>query len=271
MKCKICGGPSNKVFTKKVLYKYDVDYYQCTDCDFGQTENPFWLQEAYVSSMNLSDTGVMLRSERLSKITTSLIFFFFNIKGKYLDYAGGLGVFTRSMRDIGFDFYWHDPYTKNEVARGFEGSLSSKYVAVTTFESFEHFEDPCSELEKILELTDTIIFTTDLVLSNPLDEHWWYLAPEHGQHISFHSKKSLTIMAQNYGLAYYNFKNVHILTKKKQSILQLFSGFKYFKHLLYVSYFICIPFLKSKSVEDMNSFYKTKKEQEAELTDLNVR
>ncbi len=41
----------------------------------------------------------------------------------FLDYAGGYGVFTRLMRDIGFDFYWHDPYTQNLFANGFEKDI----------------------------------------------------------------------------------------------------------------------------------------------------
>jgi hypothetical protein len=255
MNCKICASPTQKVFSKKVLYKYDVAYYQCPACEFGQTEKPYWLDEAYMSSMNLSDTGVMLRSERMSKICTSLICLFLRRNGKFLDYAGGYGVFTRAMRDIGFDYYWHDPYTKNLIARGFDGRLDMRYEAVTTFESFEHFDDPMAELETILKLTDTIILTTDLA-SAPMPNDWWYLAPEHGQHIAFHSKKSFKVMAAKFGLHYYNTRNVHVLTKKKFGFLaSAFFKFPFAKHLLYAGYFLFSPFLKSKSVDDMNSFY----------------
>jgi len=257
MTCKICGSESKKVFSTKVLYKYDVDYFQCTQCEFGQTEKPYWLEEAYVSSMNLSDTGVMLRCERMSKICTSLICMFFNRKAKYIDYAGGYGVFTRAMRDIGFDYYWHDPYTANVIARGFEGSLEARYEAVSTFESFEHFEFPLDEVEKILKLSDTIILTTDLVPDVPMRADWWYIAAEHGQHIAFHSKKSFKIMADKFGLNYYNTRNVHILTKKKLGLFaSAFFAFPFAKHLLYVGYFMFSPFLKSRSVSDMNSFYE---------------
>lgn len=255
MNCKICESNTQKIFEARVLYKYNVDYYRCTVCGFMQTENPYWLDEAYISSMNLSDTGIMLRTERMSKIMTSLICLFFNRNGTFLDYAGGLGVFTRSMRDIGFNFYWDDPYTKNEVARGFEGSLDRRYDLVTTFESFEHFNDPMAEVARILELTDTIILTTDLVPNN-VDKNWWYVAPEHGQHIAFHTKKSFRAMEAKYGLHYYNAKNIHILTKKKLGIIsRIFLSFRYAKEFLYLGYYFFSPFLKSKSVSDMNSFY----------------
>lgn len=257
MKCKICQNETNEIFNAVVLYKYNVQYYQCKNCGFGQTEKPYWLEEAYVSPMNLSDTGVVFRSERLSKIVTSLICLFFNKKGTFLDYAGGLGVFTRQMRDIGFNFLWQDPYTKNELARGFEGDLESKYDIVTTFESFEHFENPIEEIEKILKLSDTIILTTDLI-SIPAPEHskWWYYASEHGQHVAFHSKESFKLIAKKYNLHYHNMMNVHILTKKKIGFFgSIFLKFKFSKHLLYLGYFVFAPFLKSKSIEDMNSFY----------------
>jgi hypothetical protein len=257
MDCKICGGETTIIFNTKVLYKYDVNYFQCRSCGFGQTENPYWLQEAYISSMNLSDTGVMYRCERMSKITTSLLFLFFNSKGKFLDYAGGFGVFTRQMRDIGFDYYWHDPYTKNEIARGFDGSLTAKYDVVTTFESFEHFENPIEEIEKIVKLTDTIILTTDLI-SKPAPAHsdWWYYASEHGQHVSFYSKDSFQVIAAKFGMKYHNISNVHILTKRKISFVGTqFLRFKFAKHLLYFAFCFFNPFLKTKAIDDMNSFY----------------
>lgn len=257
MNCKICQSPSIKIFNAKLLYKYDVAYFQCTKCGFGQTEKPYWLDEAYISSMNLSDTGVMYRSERMSKITTTLLCLFFNTKGAFLDYAGGFGVFTRQMRDIGFDYYWHDPYTKNELARGFEGDLNKKYEVVTTFESFEHFEYPMEEVAKILKLTDTIILTTDLIsIPAPSHSQWWYYGSEHGQHIAFHSKESFKVMASKFGLHYHNAMNVHILTKKKIGFLGTqFLKFKYAKHLLYLGFFFINPYLKTKSLDDMNSFY----------------
>jgi len=260
MNCKICQNETSKIFDAIVLYKYEVSYFQCPKCGFAQTEKPYWLDEAYESSMNLSDTGVMFRSERMSKITTSLITLFFNSKGIFLDYAGGLGVFTRQMRDIGFNYYWQDPYTKNVLARGFEGDLNKKYELVTTFESFEHFEEPLDEVEKILKLTDTIILTTDLISKKaPKHENWWYYGSEHGQHIAFHSKDSFKVMATKFGLHYHNMMNVHILTRKKIGFIgTTFLKFKFAKHILYLGFFFINPFLKSKSIEDMNSFYSKK-------------
>lgn len=260
MTCKICNNTTSKIFNAQVLYKYDVDYFQCSRCGFAQTQQPHWLQEAYISSMNLSDTGVMYRSERMSKITTSIICLFLNKKGVFLDYAGGLGVFTRAMRDIGFNYFWNDPYTKNELARGFEGSLDQQYDAVTTFESFEHFVEPLEEIEKMLKLTDTIILTTDLI-SIPAPKHsdWWYYCSEHGQHLSFYSIKSFKTIAKKFDLYYYNAMNVHVLSKKKLGLFgSLLFKLPIAKHILYLGFFVFNPFLKSKAFDDMNSFYQKK-------------
>ena len=117
--CKICGHEVAKIFEKKILNKYQVGYFQCPNCEFIQTEKPYWLDEAYKDPINASDTGLISRNIYLSRLTSLLIFFFFDKTGCFLDFAGGYGIFTRLMRDIGFDFLWQDPFTTNLFAKGF--------------------------------------------------------------------------------------------------------------------------------------------------------
>ena len=62
MKCKICGENSPKIFEKKVLVKYEVSYHQCSNCQFVQTEESFWLDEAYKSAITSLDIGILLRN-----------------------------------------------------------------------------------------------------------------------------------------------------------------------------------------------------------------
>jgi len=256
MKCKICESQSDAAFTTAILKKYEVSYYECTQCGFVQTEQPYWLEEAYANPINVSDTGIVLRNQRLSQITTSLIFLFFNRKEKFVDYAGGYGLFTRMMRDIGFDFYWSDPYTQNLVARTFEMEAGKKYHLATSFESFEHFERPVLEVAKILEITDNIILSTEL-LPNPIPKvsDWWYYGTEHGQHISLYTKKAFIELARQFNLHYYSLDNVHLLTKAVLPIHgRLLFQFRYAKHVLYVLSFLIGVFIKSKTQEDMNKF-----------------
>lgn len=251
--CKICDTATNYVFEAKILNKYIVKYYQCPNCEFVQTEKPYWLKEAYENPMNYTDTGIMLRNKRLSRITTTIICFFFNKNSPSLDYAGGYGVFTRMMRDRGFDFYWSDPYTQNALARGFEALPNMHFEQVTTFESFEHFDEPMTEIKKIAEISKNIIFSTEpLPKTLPAIDDWWYYATEHGQHIAFYSTKTLNIIAGKIGVHYYNIGNVHFFSQKKLGAASsFFIKLPYAKHLLYIlSAIVSLP-LKSKTMEDM--------------------
>ena len=150
-KCKVCNSESKKVHSGKILNKYNINYFQCTNCGFVQSENPYWLKEAYSSAISLSDTGIMSRNIMFSKLTTVIFSILLNRNASFLDFGGGYGILTRLMRDKGFNFYWHDQYAKNLVARGFEGkTIEKKYEAITSFENFEHFENPIEEIEKFL-------------------------------------------------------------------------------------------------------------------------
>lgn len=215
MKCKICCVENEAFFSVKLMTKYDVDYFHCSECGFVQTEEPFWLEEAYSRPINLTDTGYMVRNLFYAKRLTVLLFLLFGRKAKFLDYAGGYGVFVRLMRDIGFDFYWDDKFTQNLFSSGFEWDDAARIDAVTSFEAFEHFADPISEIESLLKISDTIIFSTEL-LPDPLPKStgWWYYGLDHGQHISFYSEKTFNYIAEKYGLHYYRMGSLHILTNK---------------------------------------------------------
>lgn len=223
MKCNICLSETKQIFTSKILNKHTVKYFHCAHCGFLQTEEPFWLDEAYSNPINNSDTGYLHRNLFLSQKLTILLSLFFNIKEKYLDYAGGYGVFVRLMRDIGFDYYWDDKFTTNLFARGFEFNNNFKIEAITTFESFEHFDKPNEEIEKLLQFSRNIIFSIELLPQPiPKPEEWWYYGQEHGQHISFYSEKTFKFISDKYKLNYYNLGCLHILTEKKLSNLKLF-------------------------------------------------
>ena len=218
MNCRICNTVAEPAFISKVLDKYDVKYFKCNNCGFLFAEEPYWLKEAYEQAINLSDTGLMSRNLYFSQIVSVLVYFNFRKDAKFLDYAGGYGVFTRLMRDIGFDFYWHDPYTQNLLANGFEHFSDDKasFELLTAFEVFEHLLDPITEIKKMLELTDSIILSTTILPEEiPDPNNWWYYGFEHGQHISFYSNKTFQVIAEQLQLNYYQVDNLHLLTRKK--------------------------------------------------------
>ena len=156
----------------------------------------------------------MQRNLNLSKKLTIILRLFFDKHAKFLDYAGGYGVFVRLMRDAGFDYYWDDKFTTNIFARGFEYNKEA-IEGITTFESFEHFVNPLEEIEKMLKITKTIIFSTELLPANiPEPKDWWYYGLDHGQHISFFNEYTFQFIANKYGLNYYNLGGLQLLTDK---------------------------------------------------------
>ncbi len=260
-KCKICNTKTDKIFQTRILDKYDINYFKCSNCKFVQTEKVFWLEEAYKNPMNYTDTGVMLRNIRFSKIVTSIILLFFKKNYVFLDYAGGYGVFTRLMRDIGFDFYWNDPYTKNVLSRGFEQKKNVKYDVVTTFESFEHFDEPLKEIEGILDISKNIIFSTELIPDKTPDPNiWWYYGKEHGQHIALYSNDTLQYIANKYNLNFYSLGNIHFFSERKLNILSsLFLKIKYSKHILYLLSYPLQLSLTTKTMTDMEDLKRISK------------
>ena len=255
IECRVCGGASAFHFSAMILNKYDINYYHCDNCFFLQTEKPFWLNEAYSESINISDTGIMLRNINLSRITTLIIFFFYNKNKIFLDFAGGYGILTRILRDIGFDFYWMDKFSENIVARGFEHKSTKHYELVTAFEALEHFEFPILEIERILELTDTILISTDLTSDEiKKSSDWWYYGLEHGQHISFFNKKTLKSIAEKYHMYLYtNNSSVHLLTRKKINKYLFWLILKL--NRLRLSFFISF-LLSPRTGSDMNEIIK---------------
>ena len=218
MKCKICNNQTKKAFTSKILGKYNIDYFKCYNCGFIQTEKPFWLKEAYENSITTEDTGLIDRNIYFSNILPTIINYFFDKSANFLDYAGGYGIFTSLMRNKRFNFYTTDKYTKNILAKGFEYKKEI-IKAITCFECFEHFEDPLKEIEKMLKLSNNIIFSTRLTSKEIPEKNWDYFGFNHGQHISFYSKKTLKYIAKAYNLNLYSNQNLHVLTKQKLNSL----------------------------------------------------
>jgi 2-polyprenyl-3-methyl-5-hydroxy-6-metoxy-1,4-benzoquinol methylase len=136
--------------------------------------------------------------------------------------AGGYGMLTRLMRDIGFDFYWSDFYCENILAKGFDASTTTnQFCVITAFEVLEHVYDPIEFIQKSMKDagTSTIIFSTCLFSGDPpKPESWWYYSFETGQHISFYQVKTLEFISNKLSLYFYSHGNIHMLTA--QPIIQ---------------------------------------------------
>ena len=211
--CKICGGSMSLFDNATIMNKYDIKYYRCQQCGLITTEEPFWSEESYSSAITDSDIGMIGRNIMLSTQISAIIKAFYNQKSLFLDYGGGYGIFTRMMRDKGFDFEWYDAYCDNIFARGHE-KKHDKYDIITCFEMFEHVYEPGKLIEELSDLADTILFSTELNdYANPhaLGD-WWYYGLDHGQHVSIYTAKALEALARRVNKNYYTCGNIHIFT-----------------------------------------------------------
>ena len=221
--CKICNQASNKFDANVILNKYDVNYWHCPKCGFVQTDDPFWIEEAYrtfygyecSSEMSFSFFKTTLIQNNIENANILCFFMRFIPNGICMDFGGGKGVLTRIMRDYGFDFYHYDKYCENEFAIGFEADISKKYTLVTAFEVFEHFSNPLEEIDELMNMTDVLFFSTCLITPDPpLIKDWRYYDPNSGRHISFYSLKTLNFLAKKFGCQLLtNGYNLHILSK----------------------------------------------------------
>lgn len=216
--CPICHSQTTEErFRATVLKKHIASYHFCTHCEFLFVPQPTWLEEAYAQAINTTDTGILQRNLELSQATAILLYCCFPHDGRYLDFAGGYGLLTRLMRDIGFDFYWHDRYCENLFAQGFVGDLeNARYDLATCFEVLEHLEEPIRELQTMLTVTDSVFFrTTQLPDPIPAPGIWHYYAPEHGQHIAFYRWRTFEVMAEKLGCRIYRFgHHLGLLTRR---------------------------------------------------------
>jgi hypothetical protein len=221
MKCRLCSeNILEAVFSANLLGR-TVLYFDCSTCGYLQTEQPTWLKEAYATSMNDTDTGVMSRNVAYASLTLATLALIRETKSQIVDYAGGHGFLVRLLRDIGIDAFWSDPYATNLVAKGFEYSDKEKanIKLVTIFEAFEHFTDPLKEIEKIFSIAPNILLSTSIApFPAPQPADWWYYGLEHGQHVGFFRLKTLNYLAHKFNFYLISDeKSVHFFSKKKHS------------------------------------------------------
>lgn len=215
MKCNICSTKCKEVFEGEILNRYKVKYFFCPACGHLQTEKPYWLDEAYASSIAAEDTGILKRNYDNRIVTSAVIEGFFNPDTKFLDYGGGWGILTRLMRDDGYDFVWYDKYSKNLFARGFEYTTGAQIELLTAFEVLEHLPEPVKTFEEMFSISQNILFSQPF-LPEPIPEieDWWYYSAQTGQHISFYSKKTFEYLAEKFKKNYVFYSNFHLLSSK---------------------------------------------------------
>src|ERR1700682_6043730 len=149
-RCRACDSPTIELWRGKLI-DLDVQYFECPTCKYVQTEKPHWLERAYASAINASDTGIMSRNISNARIVIGTMWAMRGLDQTVVDYAGGYGILVRLLRDYGIDAMWSDLYCENLMARGFEhrGQAATLLMA---FEAFEHFTEPQAELTRMLAI-----------------------------------------------------------------------------------------------------------------------
>jgi hypothetical protein len=213
--CRVCGAPVHALFEKTVLGRFRARYHRCPQCGFVQTQAPDWLDEAYTEAISAADTGVLARCLHARRVLTVFLHLAGAGNAPCLDWAGGHGVLTRLMRDVGFDFRWDDLYASNLFARGFEWRAEDgPPFAVTAFEVLEHLVHPVEMLREIAALESRFVITsTQLYEGAAPSPEWRYLAPETGQHVGFYSRATIERLGREAGFD-------HV---RASPVLQLFS------------------------------------------------
>ena len=195
LNCRLCGGSLTNKFSKKLLEKYSINFYECEECKSLQTEKPYWLEEAYADWLTNFDTGVYGRVSKtfLVSFTICKLFKLKNV----LDYGGGDGLFCRIMRDYYLNCFSYDKFSKNIYSKEFLNQNFTTPDLLTSYEAVEHFAQPMEEFKKIFSLKPKIFLMTTAIYKNQ-NQNWDYLEADTGQHIFFYSKKSLEFIAKKF-------------------------------------------------------------------------
>lgn len=218
-RCRVCARALGRPVFSSELLGESVSYFECSACAYVQTQRPTWLERAYASPINDSDTGILARNTHNAGVVLATLATLRCLTGTVVDFAGGYGILVRMLRDLGVNALWSDPYCRNLVATGFEHAGQPAEL-VTAFEVFEHMVDPPVELRKVFSLGPNLLFSTLMMPTpTPPPESWWYYGLNHGQHVGFLRRETLSFLADSLGKhALTDGHSYHMLTERPASL-----------------------------------------------------
>jgi hypothetical protein len=125
---------------------------------------------------------------------------------RHLDYGGGSGLLSQTLRENGWNSLSYDPIVEPDKDIT-ELGVFDLITAYEVFEHVPHIDALCEHMARLCADDGIIRFTTlcsDGSIQRGQSLAWWYAAPRNG-HISLHSRKSLQQMMSKYGFSLHSF------------------------------------------------------------------
>lgn len=223
-RCRLCGDRAAFRFSLRVLKRYDVAYFLCPSCESLQTEEPFWVEEAYADKRLIYDVGRVQRTQIVAA-AFALILEKAGLReqGPMLDWGGGEGMLCRMLRDRGFGFHCYDLYEPPPAyALAYQTLNPSELrpLVLTAVEVLEHLPQPTVELEQMFASEPKLLlFTTELYDGHGAD--WSYLAPMTGRHVFFYSARAMQWIAKRFKYSYVRLPGLHVFTREPERLAEL--------------------------------------------------
>ena len=195
--CRLCGAGMQSVFRKVLLEHHDVQFFQCSHCRAMQTEQPYWLAEAYVPQNERFDTGQVTRSLINAAFVAALLKAADIGRARVVDYGCGSGLCVRSLRDAGIDAWGYDRYAEPRLALAYRTDDYRGFDVLNLCEVMEHFDQPRQALDDIFSGDPLLVVVQTGIMDRP-DPEWGYLAPDHGQHIFFLAPTTVNWISGHY-------------------------------------------------------------------------
>jgi hypothetical protein len=216
-RCPLTGQPMQEVFRHQVLGKYDVAYFYGEESGLLQTEEPYWLPEAYQEAIARSDTYGAARGVFNQRRLETILALLFAEEDVFVDVGCGYGLLVRLMRDIGFRYLGHDKFCENIFSAHFQPGPDTRAAAITLMEVMEHLTDPRPFLEEQMQRyhTDTVLISTNVFEGAVPPVSWTYYGFENGQHVTIYQPRTLDLLARSLGCRYHRLMaDLHLITRR---------------------------------------------------------
>lgn len=188
-----------------------VDYYLCDACGFCfAPEFRTWTIEEFAEKIYNDDyikVDPDYAFDRPNNYAKNLHLRYGPVKDRicHLDYGGGAGLLSKSLKENGWNSQSYDPMVDREKDVAELGTFNF----ITAIEVFEHVPDINDLADRLARLcaSDGMImfgtFCSDGHIKRGENLSWWYVAPRNG-HISIFSSNSLGQMLDKRGFSFYS-------------------------------------------------------------------